>query len=160
MPTANTEAATVKAARAAKPKTAVKADPTGNVTGATVAPGVGTDQPARNYFMLGDPDEPRAIIEASDPLYGPILGSDYVVAPEDALEEVTPRGCITSTTRQVWCRGQHVPIERFYAHYGKERADELIAAAEAARQPAPEVVVPVAAEGSGGEAKQPENPPT
>jgi hypothetical protein len=157
MATTNAEAAAVKAARATKPKTAVKPDPTGNVTGRTHAPVIGIDEPPRNFFMLGDPDEPRAVIEAAGGNYGPILGDDYVVAPEDAVESFTPFRCKQPVTRQRWCTGQHVPIEVFFAHYGEEKARQLIAAAEAARQPAtpPE---PEKAE-SGDEGKQPENPP-
>lgn len=136
MATTNTEAAAVKASRRNAPKTAVKPDPTGNVTGRTQAPGVGLDEPPRNYFMLGDPDEPRAVIEASGGPYGPILGDGYVIAPEDAFENFVPFRCKTPITRTLWCTGQHVPIERFRAHYGEEKAAELIAAAEAARQPA------------------------
>jgi hypothetical protein len=158
MATANAEAAAVKAARATKPKAPVKADPTGNVTGRTQPAAVGLDEPPRNYFMLGDPDEPRAVIESAGALYGPILGADYVVAPEDATESFVPYHCRDSVTRQIWCTGQHVPIERFFAHYGEEKARELIAAAEAARQPAaaPE---PEKTDGDGEETKQPENPP-
>lgn len=134
----NTEAAAVKGRRAAVVKAPAAPDPTGNVTGSTRAPGIGVDEPARNYFMLGDPDEPRAVIEASGGPYGPIMGDDYVRAPEDAVENFAPKGCVTEVSRQLWCTGQHVPIEVFYKHYGKERASELLAAAaEAAKEQAP-----------------------
>lgn len=159
MATANTEAAAVKAARAAKPKTAVKTSPTGNVTGRTHAPVVGVDEPPRNYFMLGDPDEPRAVIEAAGGNYGPILGDDYVIAPEDAFESFVPFRCKQPVTRQRWCTGQHVPREVFFAHYGEEKATELIAAAQAAREPVAEIEPPKL-EGEGvAVVKQPENPP-
>lgn len=140
--TPNTEAAAVKSRRAAAPKTPAPSDPTGNVTGLTRATGVGVDEPARNYFMLGDPDEPRAVIESAGGFYGPILGDDYVIAPEDATENFVPPRCLDSVTRQIWCKGQHVPIERFFRHYGDEKARELIAAAEVARQPAPVEAAP------------------
>jgi hypothetical protein len=156
MATTNTEAAAVKAARATKPKTALKPDPTGNVTGRTHAPVVGVNEPPRNYFMLGDPDEPRAVIEAAGGNYGPILGDDYVVAPEDAFESFVPFRCTSSVTRQRWCTGQHVPVEVFFTHYGEEKARELIAAAEAARQPV--AALAPAPEAGGDEGKQPENP--
>jgi hypothetical protein len=157
MATTNTEAAAVKAARA-KPKTALKPDPTGNVTGRTQAPTVGIDEPPRNYFMLGDPDEPRSVIEATGGPYGPILGDGYVIAPEDAVESFTPLRCKQPVTRQRWCTGQHVPIEVFFKHYGEEKARELIAAAEARSQPA---ATPEPEKTPGGEeTKQPENPPT
>lgn len=135
----NTEAAAVKTARrttAAKP---AAPNPVGNVTGATRAPGVGVDEPPRNYFTLGDPDEPRAVIEASGGPYGAILGDDYVRAPEDAVESFVPDHCTTSVSRQIWCKGQHVPIERFRKFYGEERAAELLAAAATPAEPAPEV---------------------
>lgn len=156
MATANTEAAAVKAARATRPKTTtVKPNPTGNVTGRTHAPVIGVDEPPRNFFMLGDPNEPRSVIEASGGPYGPILGDGYVIAPEDAFESFVPFRCKVPVTRQRWCTGQHVPIEVFFDHYGKEKAEELIAAAEAARQPAA-ASEPEKAEG--GETK-PEDPP-
>lgn len=122
----NTEAAALKGRRTAV-KNTPKTDPAGNVTGSDQPVGVGIDEPARNFFMLGDPDEPRAVIESSGGPYGTILGDDYVIAPEDAVESFVPNGCQTSVTRQLWCRGQHVPIERFHKHYGKEAAAALLA---------------------------------
>jgi hypothetical protein len=123
----NTEATALKGRRAAATKTAAETpDPGGNLTGETRAPQIGVNEPARNYFMLGDPNEPRAVIEASGGMYGEIIGDDYVIAPEDAVEEVTPSGCTTSTSRLRWARGQHVPIEVFRKHYGPERAAELL----------------------------------
>lgn len=155
----NTEAASIKARRTTAATKPTAPDPTGNVTGATQAPGIGVGEPPRNYFMLGDPDEPRAVIEASGGPYGPILGTDYVRAPEDAVENFAPKGCVTEVSRQLWCTGQHVPIEVFYKHYGKERADALIAAAENARQPAPTAAAPAPEKTGSTEVKQPENPP-
>jgi len=159
MATTNPEAATVKAARRSAPKNVAKPDPTGNVTGRTHAPVVGVSEPPRNFFMLGDPDEPRAVIEAAGGNYGPILGDDYVVAPEDAFENFVPFRCKQAVTRQRWCAGQHVPIEVFFDHYGKEKAEALIAAAVAARQSAvaPEEAEPVKTDDT---IKQPATPAT
>lgn len=144
----NTEATALKNRRAATTKAAAEknADPTGNVTGSTQPVMVGKDEPARNFFMLGDPDEPRAVIEASGGMYGQIVGDDYVIAPEDATETFAPPGCTTTVTRQRWARGQHVPREVFVRHYGKEQAAKLLEpvlvveieeAPEAAKIPAP-----------------------
>ena len=149
----NTEAASLKGRRTTTKSAPTAPDPTGNATGLDRAPGVSTEDPARNYFMLGDPNEPRAVIEASGGPYGAILGDDYVRAPEDAHEEITPHGCKTSTSRLLWARGQHVPIEVFRRHYG-ERADELIkpVAVEAAEVAKPEDKKP---EDTGGQTTPP-----
>jgi hypothetical protein len=62
-----------------------------------------------------------------------------------------PDHCTTEVSRQCWCKGHHVPIEVFYKHYGKERADELLAAAAApAKETEPEKT-------EGDEGKKPED---
>ena len=125
MPT-NEEAAAVKGRR----QSAVKADatklPEGNVTGTMTPPAVGVAEPARNFFVLGDPREERQVLEASGGMFYGIAGDDFVVAPEEAHETIVPKGCKQAVSRLRWAAGHHVPIEVFRAHYGDERAAELL----------------------------------
>lgn len=125
----NTEANQLKGRRAAATKTEAGKSEEGNVTGQSTPVAVGADEPARNYFMLGDPREPRQVLEASGGMYGEVAGDDFVIAPEDAFEELLPPGCKTAVTRLRWAKGQHVPIEVYRAHQAAQGKAEPEAAA-------------------------------
>lgn len=117
----NTEAAAVKARRAAQKPAA---DPEAN---APVT--VGQGEPARREKLLFHPDEPR-VLEATGSTYGVFAGEDipgYTRAEEDAYETFIPDRCTTPVTRLRWSKGQHVPTSVY---------DKYVAAQKEAAGPA------------------------
>lgn len=138
----NTEAAAIRARRRAAEKAAPATPPTAPVA-------VGTGEPARHYETLGDPREPRVqvgtvhdghqfsrphplgypreVAEATGWSMDRADSDDFVVAECDVYEQITPKGCITPTSRMRWAAGQHVPVE-VYRAWKKQRAAELEAA--------------------------------
>lgn len=118
---ANTEAAALKAKRAANKSSGDEAPKTAVV--------VGRGESARTEKLLFHPDEPRIVAESTGSLYGVQAGEEidsYTVAPEDAFETFVPDKCTTPVTRMRWAKGQHVPTEVYKAH---------LADLEAAAQP-------------------------
>lgn len=117
---ANTEAAALKAKRAAARAAENTTDP------ATQAPPtVGQGQPARHEILLFSPEEPRIVAEATGSLYGTQADEEipgFTIAPEDAFETFTPDRCTTAVTRMRWAKGQHVPTEVYEAHVAAEKA--------------------------------------
>lgn len=115
----NTEAAALKAKRAAARAAENTADP------ATQAPPtVGQGQPARHEILLFSPEEPRIVAEATGSLYGTQAQEEipgFTIAPEDAYETFTPDRCATPVTRMRWTKGQHVPTEVYERHVAAEK---------------------------------------
>jgi hypothetical protein len=64
----------------------------------------------RRFPTLFDPREPAFMpMEASGFASQGIVDDRYVVATEDASEQIYPPGCRTPVVRSMWRAGQHVP---------------------------------------------------
>ena len=78
---------------------------------------------ARRYPVLFDPREPvHQPLEASGFATQGIVDDRYVLATEDASEQVYPPGCRTPVVRSLWRAGQHVPRHVFEAWQSRQQA--------------------------------------
>lgn len=111
---ANTEAAALKARRAATKATS------SDVPDADTAPEIGVGEPTRRFPLLADPREPVTVLGASGMSSGADMNGRYVVAEKDAYENIYPQGCNTPVSRLRWRKGQKVLKKTYEEHLARQ----------------------------------------
>lgn len=134
-PARNPEGASLKNRRATTATAAAAAKPTDPPL-ADVAVAIG-EEASRRYPALFDPREPVfAPMEASGTAPPGVVDDRYVIAPEDASEQLYPNGCRTPVVRSLWRKGQHVPRHVFEAWQARQQEAEE--SPEPTTEPTPE----------------------
>lgn len=131
---------TRRATTAAAGEAATPADPP--LADVSVAIG---ERAARRFPTLFDPREPAFMpMEASGFAPQGVVDDRYVVATEDASEQIYPPGCRTPVVRSMWRAGQHVP-KHVHEAWRVRRDAELAEAQPPAESPADTTDQPPAA---------------
>jgi hypothetical protein len=135
----NPDSAALKNRRTAAAASATPATPPDPPL-ADVAVAIG-EHAARRFPVLFDPREPAfQPMEASGIAPPGVVDDRYVVATEDASEQIYPPGCRTPVVRSMWRAGQHVPRHVFEAWQARQQAmaeDQAEVETPAVQQPEP-----------------------
>lgn len=114
--TANPETSALKGRRSTTrtPQPATATAPDTALSADMIAPAPAPAAPlmaaieAANPLLLLDPANMPVVRQATGYVSEATLGEHYVLAEQDASEQITPPGCTTPIVRVLWHKGNHV----------------------------------------------------